>query len=37
MNAVIDASNRINELNEKYDYFIDAIKREDLYDFIDKA
>ncbi|MDR7235828.1 DNA-binding XRE family transcriptional regulator [Neobacillus drentensis] len=34
MNAVNKAVSRINELNEKYDYYIEKSKREELYEFI---
>jgi hypothetical protein len=27
----------INELNDEYDYFIETVEREDLYEFIDTA
>ncbi len=27
----------LNELNEKYDYFIETMEREELWEFIDKA
>ncbi|AMW99055.1 hypothetical protein [Rummeliibacillus stabekisii] len=37
MQVVKEVVIRINKLNEKYDYFIETIEREDLYIFIDSA
>lgn len=37
MKAVKEVVIRINDLNEKYDYFIETMEREDLYQFIDTA
>ncbi|CAH2717048.1 hypothetical protein BACCIP111895_04237 [Neobacillus rhizosphaerae] len=37
MKVVKEVVVRINELNDKYDYFIETMEREDLYEFIDTA
>jgi DNA-directed RNA polymerase subunit M/transcription elongation factor TFIIS len=37
MKAVKEVVIKINELNDKYHYFIETIEREDLYEFIDTA
>lgn len=37
MQVVKEVVIKINELNDEYDYFIETMEREDLYDFIDTA
>ncbi|CAM4041032.1 MULTISPECIES: hypothetical protein [Bacillus] len=37
MQVVKEVVLKINELNDEYDYFIETMEREDLYEFIDAA